>query len=160
MLFFGARNSDADFHYRREWPKYAGLEVITAFSRDPVDEEDKAFLDPYKLQALDVVRTQYDDLNPRAEPMDATNMPWLQSVDYDRGKMYIQHQVRRHAHRICALISQHNMPPIFVICGNAGRMPISVRRALEDALVIGGKAENNEHAKKMLLHWGVWMETW
>ena len=160
LLFFGARNRDADFHYCREWPQYNGLKVITAFSRDPIDEAEKAFLDPYKMQALDVVRTEYDGLTPRADPMDATNTPWLQSFDYDRGKMYIQHQVRRHARDICALVDRGPAPPIFVICGNAGRMPISVRRALEDALVIGGKAADNEQAKRMLQDWGMWVETW
>jgi sulfite reductase alpha subunit-like flavoprotein len=160
LLFFGARNRDADFYYHREWPKYDRLEVIPAFSRDPVAEPDKAFLDPYRQQALDVVRTEYEDLSPRAEPMDATNMPWLQSFDYDRGKMYVQHQVRRHAHKICALIDRHAGPPIFVVCGNSGRMQVSVRRALEDALVLGGKASDNEQAKRMLQDWGVWVETW
>ncbi|ROW05510.1 hypothetical protein VSDG_00057 [Cytospora chrysosperma] len=160
LLFFGARNRYADFYYHREWPKYDRLEVIPAFSRDPVAEPDKAFLDPYRQQALDVVRTEYEDLSPRAEPMDATNMPWLQSFDYDRGKMYVQHQVRRHAHKICALIDRHAGPPIFVVCGNSGRMQVSVRRALEDALVLGGKASDNEQAKRMLQDWGMWVETW
>ncbi|KUI68704.1 NADPH-dependent diflavin oxidoreductase 1 [Cytospora mali] len=160
LLFFGARNRDADFYYQKEWPRYKNLEVIPAFSRDPVADADKAFLDPYKQQALDVVKTEYGDLSPRAEPMDATNMPWLQSFDYDRGKMYIQHQVRRNAQKICGLIDRHAAPPIFVVCGNSGRMQVSVRRALEDALVLGGKAEDNEQAKKMLQDWGMWVETW
>ncbi|KAK7749007.1 NAPDH-dependent diflavin reductase [Cytospora paraplurivora] len=160
LLFFGARSKDADFHYHREWPKTGHLEVITAFSRDPVPESEADFLDPYKIQSLDVVKTQYDELSPRAEPMNATNMPWLQSFDYDRGKMYIQHQIRRHAQKICDLIDRHSAPPIFVVCGNSGRMQISVRRALEDALVIGGKAKDNEQAKKTLQDWGMWVETW
>lgn len=160
LLFFGARNREADFYYRKDWPKYDHLEVIPAFSRDPVTESEKAFLDPYKLQTLDVLRTEYDGLSPLAEPMNATNMPWLQSFDYDRGKMYIQHQVRRHAQKICALIGGHTAPPIFVICGNSGRMQVSVRRALEDALVLGGLATDNEQAKRMLQDWGMWVETW
>jgi len=40
VLFFGCRNKDADFFFEKEWEK-AGVEVVTAFSRD---QEDKVYV--------------------------------------------------------------------------------------------------------------------
>lgn len=159
LLFFGARNREADYYYGYEWETYDNVRVFEAFSRDPIVESDMPFLDPYSQKKRDVLRPESDNLSA-AEPMNAENTPWLQSVEYDRGKMYIQHQIRRYAEDVCAVIDQSQMAPIFVICGNAGRMPISVRRALEDALVIGGRVKNNEEAKRYLQAVGIWMETW
>lgn len=159
LLFFGARNREVDYYYGREWASYSNLRVFAAFSRDPIAEADRAFLDPYS-QTKRHANMPGSDNASSAEPMTAENTPWVQSVDYDRGKMYIQHQIRRYAEEICAMLDQSSAVPIFVICGNSGRMPISVRRALEDALVIGGKAKNNEDAKRLLHAVGIWMETW
>lgn len=159
LLFFGARNRDADYYYGYEWETYSKLQVVEAFSRDPIVESDMPFLDPYSHKKRNGFKLESDTLS-NAEPMNADNTPWLQSVDYDRGKMYIQHQIRRYAEELCAVIGSSRMAPIFVICGNAGRMPISVRRALEDALVIGGKVKTNEEAARYLQGVGIWMETW
>lgn len=159
LLFFGARNREADYYYGYEWETCENVRVFEAFSRDPIAESDVPFLDPYSQKRREALKPESDNL-AAPEPMNAENTPWVQSVEYDRGKMYIQHQIRRHAGDICALLGQPNAVPIFVICGNAGRMPISVRRALEDALVIGGKAKDNEQAKRFLQAVGIWMETW
>jgi sulfite reductase alpha subunit-like flavoprotein len=159
LLFFGARNRAVDYYYGHEWETTDNLHVVTAFSRDPIAEDDRPFLDPYSQTKWNAVKLGSEN-SSAAEPMTAENTPWIQSVDYDRGKMYIQHQIRRYAEEICAVLEESNKVPIFVICGNAGRMPISVRRALEDALVIGGKAKNNEQAKTFLQTVGIWMETW
>lgn len=159
LLFFGARNREADYYYGYEWETCENVRVFEAFSRDPIAESDVPFLDPYSQKRQQALKSESDNL-AAPEPMNAENTPWVQSVEYDRGKMYIQHQIRRHAQDICALLGQSNAVPIFVICGNAGRMPISVRRALEDALVIGGKAKDNEQAKRFLQVVGIWMETW
>lgn len=159
LLFFGARSREADYYYGYEWETYDNVRVFEAFSRDPIAESDKPFLDPYSHKKRDALKPESDNLSA-AEPMNAENTPWVQSVDYDRGKMYIQHQIRRHAEDICAVLDKPTAVPIFVICGNAGRMPISVRRALEDALVIGGKARDNEEARRFLQAMGIWMETW
>lgn len=159
LLFFGARNREVDYYYGYEWETYDTVRVFEAFSRDPIAEVDRPFLDPYSQKKRDEAKPKADFAST-VEPMSAENTPWVQSVDYDRGKMYIQHQIRRYAEEICAVLNRSNALPIFVICGNAGRMPISVRRALEDALVIGGKMKTNEEAKRFLQAVGIWMETW
>lgn len=93
-------------------------------------------------------------------PIDA---PWMRSTEYDKGKMYVQHQIRQNAHEVCEMLklaSDADTKPIIMICGNAGRMPISVRHALTDALVLGGMCANHEAAKTTLQDIGIWMETW
>lgn len=162
MLFFGCRNKDADFYFKQEWDRLSNLQVIPAFSRDPVSLDDNEFLDPYSQQAKKVVKPDIS-FDTDAAPITRDNTPWMRSFDYDRGKMYVQHQIRRHAAGICELVrlaGENGTTPIIMICGNAGRMPVSVRHALEDALVIGGAAEDNQQAKHMLQDIGIWMETW
>lgn len=159
LLFFGARNREADYYYGYEWETYDNVRVFEAFSRDSVAESDMPFLDPNSQMKRVALKPESDGLSA-AEPINSENTPWVQSVDYDRGKMYIQHQIRRYAEDICAVLDRSNALPIFVICGNAGRMPISVRRALEDALVIGGRVKDNAEAKRYFQAVGIWMETW
>lgn len=159
LLFFGARNREVDYYYGKEWETLSNLGVFAAFSRDPIAEIDRPFLDPYSQTMRNAIQPESNNLSA-AEPMTAENTPWVQSVDYDRGKMYVQHHIRRYSEEICAMLDQSGVSPIIVICGNSGRMPISVRRALEDALVIGGKVKNNEDAKRFLHVVGIWMETW
>lgn len=161
LLFFGCRNKDADYYFKEEWEDQEALEVITAFSRDPINPADQVSLDPYTEQERDVLKPGIV-LGNEAAPIGPQNTPWMRSFDYDRGKMYVQHQIRRHARRVCALLStglETGHRPIVMICGNAGRMPVSVRHALEDAMVIGGFAKDNDVAKRLLQDM-VWMETW
>lgn len=162
LLFFGCRNKDADFHFKTDLQHFNRVKVIPAFSRDPISPDDKAFLDPYARQATGLVQPEVG-LGTEAAPIGPHNTPWVRSFDYDRGKMYVQHLIRREAKEVC-LVVQHawdlGLHPIIMICGNAGRMPISVRHALEDALVIGGLVKDNEAAKAYLQRVGIWMETW
>ncbi|PSR80632.1 hypothetical protein BD289DRAFT_373696 [Coniella lustricola] len=161
MLFYGCRNKDADFHFKDEWSEVPRLRVIPAFSRDPVGKDEVEFQERFAQQTKSMVGVTVTNGVP--EPVGPLKTPWIRSYDYDRGKMYVQHQIRRHASDICQLIKAGlgaGYPPIIMICGNAGRMPVSVRLALEDALVIGGLAPNSEEAKKQLQVMGIWMETW
>lgn len=162
LLFFGCRSKHADFHFKDDWDGDATLQVIPAFSRDPVSLAKMAELDPYadkEKRLADPDTTLSTDL----AAMGPRDTPWVSSTDYDRGKMYVQHQIRRHAHVVCQTIEHAislNVKPIIMICGNAGRMPISVRHALEDALVLGGLCHNYERARKIVQDFGIWMETW
>lgn len=162
LLFFGCRNRDADFHFKDEFHCFENLNVIPAFSRDPISQDDKCSLDPYASQEKSLVKPEIE-LSTDPAPIGPHNTPWVRSFDYDRGKMYVQHLIRKRAKDICLTVKhaqKAGLEPIFMICGNAGRMPISVRHALEDALVIGGLVKDNEAAKAYLQSVGIWMETW
>jgi sulfite reductase alpha subunit-like flavoprotein len=128
VLFFGCRNENADYYYRDYWESQEALEVIPAFSRDPVE---------------------YDAV--------ASATPDGQIPDYDAGKNYVQHQIRRHAHRVAELVAKDAM---ICICGNSGRMPKSVREALIDSIVLGGLTKDREEAEKVFMKLKFWQETW
>lgn len=162
LLFFGCRSKNADFHFKDELQRLSQVKVIPAFSRDPISREDELFLDSYTTQAQGLLKP---DIETGAKPalIGPENTPWMRSFDYDRGKMYVQHLIRREAKRVCQVVQlaqDLEVNPIIMICGNAGRMPISVRQALEDALVIGGLVKDNAEAKTYLQKVGIWMETW
>lgn len=163
LLFFGCRSKKTDYYYEDEWEQNADiLKVVPAFSRDPIPPALEAALDPYsdKRHRLTDPDIELSTDLVRMGPDDA---PWVRSTEYDRGKMYVQHQIRRHAQDVCQVIErslQRRMMPIIMICGNAGRMPISVRHALTDALVLGGLCPDHETSKQMLQKIGIWMETW
>lgn len=128
VLFFGCRNESADYYYRDYWEAQEGLEVIPAFSRDPVKEV-----------TVD------------------TGTPDGEIPDYDAGKNYVQHQIRRHARRVAELVAKDAM---VCVCGNSGRMPKSVREALIDSIVLGGLTSSREHAEKVFQKLRFWQETW
>lgn len=164
VVFFGCRSKTADFYYNNYWERERAnnVKIIPTFSRDAINPEDKAFLDPYAEQSAQLMIPGMA-VTGKPDPMGPENTPWLTSFDYDRGKMYVQHMIRREAKEVCRIVGhawQLGVPPIIVICGNAGRMPVSVRHALGDALVIGGLAQNNAQARQMLQDIGIWMETW
>ncbi|KAH8911329.1 riboflavin synthase domain-like protein [Coniochaeta sp. PMI_546] len=128
VLFFGCRNEHADYYYRDYWESQQGLKVIPAFSRDPV---------PATISDT-IVSTS-------------------QTPDYDAGKNYVQHQIRRHARLVAELVAKDAM---ICVCGNSGRMPKSVREALIDSIVLGGLTDNKEEAEKIFLKLRFWQETW
>lgn len=162
LLFFGCRSKNADFYARAFLSSYTDLNLIPAFSRDPIGADERVFLDSYAKQNESLVKPEIV-LGSEHASIGPHNTPWMRSFEYDRGKMYVQHQIRRHAKEVCQIVKQawdSRVTPIIMICGNAGRMPVSVRQALEDALVIGALAKDNEQAKQTLQDIGIWMETW
>lgn len=162
LLFFGCRSRNADFYAHVFLESYNRLTLIPAFSRDPIRADERVFLDPYAKQNESLVKPEIV-LSAEPASIGPHNTPWTRSFEYDRGKMYVQHQIRRHAKEVCQLVKQardFGVPPIIMICGNAGRMPVSVRQALEDALIIGTLAKDNDEAKQILQDIGIWMETW
>lgn len=131
LLFFGCRNSSADYHFQSEWQTVPNLVVHPAFSRDDASKEE----------------------DPKLALQRAAGI-------YDAGKNYVQHQIRNHATEVGKLLEQN---PIIVVCGNSGRMPKSVREALEDAAVMSGVVKDKEEAKAWFDRRETcvyWQETW
>lgn len=165
LLFFGCRNEKADYFYREEWEGLSakGLQVTPAFSRDPVpDREEMAALHPQgKGDGLPVApKAEEGGGVPTPVPVGEETTTAVPTFDYDAGKNYVQHKIRKHAARVGELMRQR---PIVCVCGNAGRMPISVRNALLDALVMSGVVNTREEAEVWLSNGNnvtYWQETW
>ncbi|KAK4126550.1 hypothetical protein N657DRAFT_689051 [Parathielavia appendiculata] len=147
LLFFGCRNRAADFHFASEWPTYPNLKVHAAFSRDRIEPDPATTAtspapSDTLAQSLELVYGAKD------------------TVQYDARKNYVQHLIRKHADEVGALMRRN---PIVCVCGNAGRMPISVRNAFLDALVISGVVDDKEEAEKWFANPAnltFWQETW
>ena len=76
----------------------------------------------------------------------------------DAGKNYVQHHIRRHAHKVAAMIRSG---AAVCVCGSSGSMPKAVRLALEDALVAGGLCATAAEAEEYLTtRVEIWQETW
>ena len=157
LLFFGCRNKAADYFYDREWDALPGMKVIPAFSRDPVEpSEAAALLHPRQPDGLPTAPKgdKSSAVQPIAESTDVV------AFDYDAGKNYVQHRIRQYAAKVGQMMRQR---PIVCVCGNAGRMPISVRGALLDALVLSGVVETRDMAEAWLQdgrNVTYWQETW
>ncbi|KXX83397.1 NADPH-dependent diflavin oxidoreductase 1 [Madurella mycetomatis] len=139
LLFFGCRNRAADFYFWQEWEQLPNVRVYPAFSRD------RDVPGPEPLTTGAAVSKGADILSP---------------VEYDVSKNYVQHLIRKHAAEVGALMVRN---PIVCICGNAGRMPISVRNAFLDALVISGVVKSKDAAERWFSDPGnltLWQETW
>ncbi|KAK0722104.1 hypothetical protein B0T26DRAFT_643769 [Lasiosphaeria miniovina] len=142
VLFFGCRNEAADYYFWQEWKQIPNMEVYPAFSRDKNMIFEK-------------------EVGPPVWPVpDAMDAVLGLGPDLDAGKNYVQHHIRRNAKRVGELMRQK---PIVCICGNSGRMPASVRKALLDALVISGVVRDEAEANKWFddrENLTFWQETW
>lgn len=81
-----------------------------------------------------------------------------QDGDPDAGaKNYVQFQIRRHAAEVADLISRG---AAVCLCGNSGRMPVQVKEALLESLVLGGLVGDAAEAEEYWLKVDFWQETW
>ncbi|KAI1491468.1 riboflavin synthase domain-like protein [Biscogniauxia mediterranea] len=65
-----------------------------------------------------------------------------------RQKIYVQDRIREQARQVCDILRKG---AVVYLCGSSGKMPEAVRKALYDAMVIGGMAPDQESAK-LLFH--------
>ncbi|KAL1836901.1 hypothetical protein VTJ49DRAFT_4517 [Mycothermus thermophilus] len=148
LLFFGCRNRAADFYFHHQWPRFPWLKVIPAFSRDGIE--------PAKHTTDSVTGAL-----PKDDLTQALSAAFAGAPQYDAHKNYVQHMIRKHADEVAALLTRKDA--VVCICGNAGRMPLSVRAALMDVLVTCKVVETVEDADKWLRNPEkvvYWQETW
>jgi sulfite reductase alpha subunit-like flavoprotein len=147
LLFFGGRSATTDYYFSEDW-KRLGVMVVPAFSRDPFPGDGR-LLDPYT--------------NATGAGMVTEITAGSLSYNYDSGKNYVQHHIRMHAKEVCMLLEKD---AFICVCGNRGRMPASVRRAFQEAIVLGGLRSTIEEAEKLLSERDVrrrpryWLEAW
>lgn len=156
LLFYGCRNERADFHFHEEWEENDKVTVFPAFSRDPVKPSEDKHLRPYENKEFTASKAK----GGAGLPVPSWTDTSLGVFDYDAGKNYVQHQIRKHAKAIGRVVLQG---PIICVCGNNGRMPVSVRAALRDALVISGVVVSPEEGDEFLRDTRrviYWQETW
>ncbi|KAL2137388.1 hypothetical protein VTI74DRAFT_9 [Chaetomium olivicolor] len=184
LLFFGCRNRTADFHFSNEWKDYPNVKVYAAFSRDNIIPEPETTsltaAAEAKVKAKANARTRLGasaedeedegDGPPSTTTTTTTSFPkhitattkedYITLPQYDVNKNYVQHLIRKHAEEVGSLLRRW---PIVCICGNAGRMPISVKSALLDALVLSKVVDDEEQAERWFgnpENVTVWQETW
>lgn len=151
VLFFGCRNESADFHFRHEWEATPDMRVVPAFSRDPVRPDDDETTATAAMPPI-------PDPAPVPVPVPGQSAPpAVQALASERGRNYVQHQIRRRAAEVAALVGRGAM---VCLCGNAGLMPLSVKEALLDSLVLGGLVGTRAEAEEFWPGVAFWQETW
>lgn len=119
-LFFGGRNSNADFFFHGEWTEIASrmpLEVHTAFSRDQKQ----------KIYVQDLIRGA--DSTPTTAS--AENITDIDAVK-DRSR------------QVQLFEDLHVKKGMVFVCGSSGKMPQAVREALVEVYAEQGKMEREE----------------
>lgn len=158
LVFFGCRNEKADFFFESERQKeranpteYWGdnVRVIPAFSRDenPTQVEPNPAVDLYGR----IIHTEPPNEDERPD-----------AFDFDRGKNYVQHQIKKHAYEVASILTG-DVPPIICVCGNSGNMPNRVREAFEYVLISQKIVARKEEAREWLNNKNnvvYWQETW
>ncbi len=153
LLFFGCRNKEADFYYKNEWANTENMEVVPAFSRDPFIPEEAKPLDGETTPSL----TGSKELGGDSALLQSISEA---AFNYDANKNYVQHHIRKHARRGGELMREF---PVICICGNSGRMPVSVRNALLEAMVFSEVVKTKEAAQEWLddkTKVTFWQEVW
>ncbi|KAK4230098.1 NADPH-dependent diflavin oxidoreductase 1 [Podospora fimiseda] len=141
LIFFGCRNQKADYHFESEWKLHPNVMIFPAFSRDNEKHHSSA-----KPAPFDIFSNQGTILE---EP-----------PQYDENKNYVQHLIRREARTVVDFLKRK---PIVCVCGNAGRMPVSVRNAFLDVLLTTGEFSDREAAAKWFddsKNLTFWQECW
>lgn len=174
LVFFGCRNRAADFHFEHEWEEYRNLNLYPAFSRDNIKPDPTTTVlaipsnppSPTPPTGAADSTTSSTSTTPVLTPTpsdtakDTTMEVTFNTIEYDASKNYVQHLIRKHADQVGALMRQN---PIVCVCGNAGRMPVSVRNALLDALVMSKVVPDKETAESWFNNKDnltFWQETW
>ncbi|KAI8942098.1 hypothetical protein NX059_000193 [Plenodomus lindquistii] len=129
MLFFGCRNADSDYYFKKEWEglRAAGtpLRVFAAFSRDQVRC-------PCLFSCCPKVSYHVLHAGPRLTPR-------------QRQKIYVQDLVRQQSAKVHDALVNHN--GIVYICGSSGKMPQAIREALIESFQGHGSMEREEAEK-------------
>lgn len=146
LIFFGCRNRAADYYFEEEWKLHNNVVICPAFSRDNEQASPKP-----------VVNVK---ANERLAALLGDKTTTVDKPQYDDTKNYVQHLIRQKAETVLHLLKQK---PIVCVCGNAGRMPVSVRNAFLDVLVSTGHCENKEAAARWFdnpQNLTFWQECW
>ena len=132
LIFYGCRNRAADYYFENEWKQHSNVAIFPAFSRDKDQISPKPAATTVK--ANDWLTARIPDQTFKVD-----------KPQYDDNKNYVQHLIRQKAETVLHFLKQG---PIVCVCGNAGRMPVSVRNAFLDVLVSTGHCENKEAAAR------------
>jgi sulfite reductase alpha subunit-like flavoprotein len=163
LLFFGCRNRSADFYFEHEWKLYPNMTVYPAFSRDRIVPDPRttaisAGADETSVSSTITTPTPATGIASSSVPSDPDSI--LSKVEYDANKNYVQHLIRKHAKDVAYLLQRR---PIVCVCGNAGHMPVSVRNALLDVLVMTGMVRDKDEAQTWFnnpQNMTFWQEVW
>ncbi|KAK4671278.1 NAPDH-dependent diflavin reductase [Podospora pseudoanserina] len=153
VLFYGGRNRDRDYHFGGEWEYIKGLTVFPCFSRDekPAALEEKE--EEEKKEGGNVWEKPI-----KTEEEENVEFGIVEEMDPDRGKRYVQNEIRKRAKEVAGLMRRG---PVVAVCGSAGKMPIAVRKAFVDVLVGEKLVRDREEGERWLgMRVVYWEDTW
>ncbi|KAK4204901.1 putative NADPH reductase TAH18 [Triangularia verruculosa] len=151
LLFYGGRNRKKDYHFADEWTWYDNfMTVYPCFSRDPDDPKESP-PEPKKTE-------EEEFLKIKTEEEEDIEFGLAPDLDYDKGKKYVQNEIRKRGKEVAEMLKRG---PIVAVCGSAGKMPVSVRKAFVEVLVKEGVVKTEEEAEMWLeRRTTYWEDTW